>query len=505
MISIPFEGSVAETPVPRLLMDLYRDHYSGGLCLEWQRTRKKILFHEGAPVAAESDLASETLCAQLVSTGTLSPPDASRVEQTMAQKSCEASSALLQLGLLKPRDLFDALKELVRRRTISCFAWSQGSYLLKPEDTPPENTQPFRADPLSLVQEGLETAWEADRMLEALAPRMDRFPVATRALTGAIQRLQSNEITEAMLSQLDGSMSLGAVLSAAVRSPRALAAAWVIDASGLIRYEECAIDLSEKGVTPKVEIEIAPLSDVLSDSTGATSTSAPGASPTAGTGDAKAEKAEAMRRETLERLERLANQDFYAVLAIDRDAGVAAVKKAYFSIAKRYHPDALARLGLESLKQDAAAIFSRTAEAYETLSDNQKRADYDNALDSGEPEIDTASLAQAETFFRKGEILVKMGDFRGALQFLQNAVDVWPEEAEYQSTLGWALYKKAPSEPERAREHLERALPMAPKDAVVHFRLGVVLRALGESEAAKESLARAKALDPASVRADQAH
>ena len=153
-------------------------------------------------------------------------------------------------------------------------------------------------------------------------------------------------------------------------------------------------------------------------------------------------------------------------------------------------------VGLESMKREATAIFSRTAEAYETLKDDQKRANYDDVLDSGSPEIDTTSLAQAETFFRKGEILVKMGDFRGALQFLQNAVDLWPEEAAYQATLGWALYKKNPPDPERAKEHLELALPLAPKDAVVHYRLGLVLKALGEREAGEDSINRAKKLDP---------
>ena len=495
MTSLPTHGSVAEAPVPRLLLDLYRDRYSGALSLECQRMQKKILFHEGAPVAAESDLASDSLCAQLVSTGTLTRVEVSRVEDTVAQKGCEESVAVLELGLMQPRELFAALKELVKRRTIACFGWSEGNYTLSPEDKPAEHNQPFRADPIALVQEGLELAWDVDRMLQALTPQMDRFPVARSALAGAVQRLQTDATTDAMLSQLDGSSSLGDLLSAAVQSRRALAAAWVVDACGLLRYHDAAVGHSDDRLETKVEIEIAPLADEPQAERAATPQ---GAAPGSAGGD-KATKNEAMKREILERVAQQADQDLYAVLGLERHASGAEIKKAYFSLAKRFHPDALARVGLESMKREATAIFSRTAEAYETLKDDQKRANYDDALDSGSPEIDTTSLAQAETFFRKGEILVKMGDFRGALQFLQNAVDLWPEEAAYQATLGWALYKKNPPDSERAKEHLELALPLAPKDAVVHFRLGVVLRALGETEAAEDSISRAKKLETSVV------
>jgi Flp pilus assembly protein TadD len=62
--------------------------------------------------------------------------------------------------------------------------------------------------------------------------------------------------------------------------------------------------------------------------------------------------------------------------------------------------------------------------------------------------------------------------------------------------LAWALYKKGKSEPQPAREHLSKAVKLDPKNAVAHYRLGVVLRALGEQEAAEKALALAKRLDP---------
>jgi Flp pilus assembly protein TadD len=125
------------------------------------------------------------------------------------------------------------------------------------------------------------------------------------------------------------------------------------------------------------------------------------------------------------------------------------------------------------------------------------RREYDTdaaGAEAGEAE----RLAQAETLYRKGEILVRKGAFEEAVKFLGPAVELWAEDAEYRSALGWALYKKGKTEPKPAREHLARAVQLEPKNAVAHYRLGVVLRALGEQEAAQKELALAKQLDPKS-------
>ena len=89
---------------------------------------------------------------------------------------------------------------------------------------------------------------------------------------------------------------------------------------------------------------------------------------------------------------------------------------------------------------------------------------------------------------------MRQGNFRGAFDFLKPAVELWPDECAYQSALGWTYYKKTPSEPEAARTHLERALAIDAEDGVTLFRLGVVLRALGQAEQAQAAHARASRL-----------
>jgi molecular chaperone DnaJ len=67
----------------------------------------------------------------------------------------------------------------------------------------------------------------------------------------------------------------------------------------------------------------------------------------------------------------MAKQDYYKLLEVPRDAGEAEIKKAYRRLAMKYHPDR------NPDDPDAEHNFKEAKEAYEVLSDPQKRALYD--------------------------------------------------------------------------------------------------------------------------------
>jgi molecular chaperone DnaJ len=64
-------------------------------------------------------------------------------------------------------------------------------------------------------------------------------------------------------------------------------------------------------------------------------------------------------------------RDYYEVLGVDKQASDAEIKKAYRRLAKKYHPD------VNKDDKEAEAKFKEASEAYEVLSDPQKRSQYD--------------------------------------------------------------------------------------------------------------------------------
>ena len=75
-------------------------------------------------------------------------------------------------------------------------------------------------------------------------------------------------------------------------------------------------------------------------------------------------------------------KDYYKILNLTKASSYEDIKKAYKKQALKYHPD-------KNKEPDAEEKFKEVAEAYEILSDPQKRQNYDRLYEEG---------------FKKGEV-----------------------------------------------------------------------------------------------------
>jgi molecular chaperone DnaJ len=103
----------------------------------------------------------------------------------------------------------------------------------------------------------------------------------------------------------------------------------------------------------------------------------------------------------------LSKRDYYEVLGVGRSASDQEIKSAYRKLAVKYHPDK------NQGNSEAEEKFKEAAEAYSTLSDQQKRAHYDRFGHTNggsgsagfDPAIFPSSATSSEISFGFGDIM----------------------------------------------------------------------------------------------------
>ncbi|EIN13631.1 hypothetical protein PUNSTDRAFT_41143 [Punctularia strigosozonata HHB-11173 SS5] len=89
-------------------------------------------------------------------------------------------------------------------------------------------------------------------------------------------------------------------------------------------------------------------------------------------------------------------KDPYEVLGVKRDATAADIKKTYFSLARKYHPDT-------NPDKNAREKFQEIQDAYDTLKDDSRRAAYDRyGSASQQPGFNPDAFEQAQNPFSGG-------------------------------------------------------------------------------------------------------
>jgi molecular chaperone DnaJ len=116
--------------------------------------------------------------------------------------------------------------------------------------------------------------------------------------------------------------------------------------------------------------------------------------------------------------------DFYQTLGVPRGASQDEIRKSFRKLARKYHPDT------NSGDKGAEEKFKEANEAYETLSDPDKRKHYDEMLRLGAFDPRTGRPGQGgfqgfdPSMFQQGGQTFQMGDFGDTLANLFDGVEV---------------------------------------------------------------------------------
>ena len=195
----------------------------------------------------------------------------------------------------------------------------------------------------------------------------------------------------------------------------------------------------------------------------------------------------------------------------------AEVKRAYATLAKRYHPDVHRDPRIEDLHDILEAIFIRVGEAWEVLGDARSRASYEArfgvvrrpreaqprrrrepAAAAAAPSGARAATSPPEETLYKAQLLLSQARYWDAIQVLEAAVpQMEPRRHQHRGRILLArAYAKNPNWVRRAEETLQNVVREDPVNVDAHYELGLLYKAGGLAARAQAMFRRVVELRP---------
>jgi curved DNA-binding protein CbpA len=185
------------------------------------------------------------------------------------------------------------------------------------------------------------------------------------------------------------------------------------------------------------------------------------------------------------------------------------VRNAYFDLARKLHPDRLAAIGITDEERHAHRLFAEINTAFAVLVDPARRGDYVSIVRRGGAAAVRAEQARAddlamrvmgaEESFRRGELALRRDAVAQAVTDFAKAVELQPNEPEYQVMLAWARFAAAPDKAAVAnttRSALLRAAEAGSESPTARYYLGRVERMLGREREALQHFHEALRIRP---------
>lgn len=362
-------GRLSDHPLAELVREISDARLSGALRLEHERAKAAVYFDGGQVVAAVSNVRALRLSEVLRRSGAVPPQKLyAAVGERMSDE--QAGVELMRAGVLDEAGLKRLQERQTREVLGEALRWTAGEWSFDPR------VRLAGGQAVQLDVSGLLAESARNLPPESVAARMRRDAETVAPAEGFEEKVNSGlrllPAEAFVMSRVYAPTPLGEVISVSgLPEEETRRAVYVLVLGGLLTRSGGPRILPAEALTLASKQRAAADADAGAKPP-ASEAQLPTAQPPA------AAEPERDTRGTVEELFALARgATHYEVLGVTRSSSTDDVKRAYYSHARRLHPDLFRRDADEETRQRIDNAFARVAQAYDVLRDAALRAAYD--------------------------------------------------------------------------------------------------------------------------------
>jgi curved DNA-binding protein CbpA len=430
--------------IGRYLRDIYFGKKRGQLTFKYHNIQKYLYFQDGNLVFTKTNQQPELLGEVLYKLGKLSQEAFQNIEEYIEPMEI-IGQILVKRGLITHKDLLDGLTYQMREVTLNIFPLFNGAFKFQDRD--------------ELSLEDLDTKIGIPALIADGIRRM-KFEISPKDKGLA---LQLTEEEKGVLSRIKPNSPPTDILKNSALNPEFFwKSVYLFYCLNLIElsHEEGIFDAKEK----------------------------PAAKPI---GKEQSEKLEDVE----EFQQKLTEMSFYQILDVSTSASQAEIKKAYFGLARKYHPDLFDRDIDSKQKEMIDEVFDQITKSYHTLSDEDKREEYDKELAEETLDDKRGVAKKAEIKFRQAKTLYNQARYEEAMSYLDEAIRLDAHKSGYFLLLAM-VETKIPTYIRKAEAHFIKSIKLEPWSPDGYLGLGMMYKNADLKVKAANQFNKALKVDP---------
>lgn len=435
------------------LRKIYFNKQTGQLIFKRGPVQKHLFFQDGELVHAKTNIPEERLGEVLYKLGKISDEAHSEIERYIEPHK-SIGKTLTQKGLTSQRNVEDGLTYQMREITLSLFPYFDAEIVFQERSSLGEQGFTTRINVPYLIEDGIRRM-KFQPALQKFLEKKVPFPKVR-----VLYHLLTEEEKE-ILGKVKGEGTSEALWRSFKYNPEFF---WK---TMYLLYCLNLVDFKDRDAVPEREAKA--------------------------DADVRPNVQEQLE-EVLTFKERISFLNYYQILDVPKTASEDEIKKAYFQLARKFHPDRFDRSVPSEFRTQIEDIFDKITKAYRTLISKEQRKDYDAKGAIGPEEGGRDLSKKTDIKFRQAKTLYSQGRYEDALILLEEVLRLRRNKADHYLLLAMTE-AKIPSFHKKAEEHFLKATELEPWNPEGYVGLGVLYKQEGLLTRATKQFQKALEID----------